>query len=324
MSLVTVAITTYNSGKFILETLESISSQTYPDIELIVSDDASQDDTLEIVRRWIKNEGNLKRFSRVEILETLKNTGVSANANRALKASSGEWIKYIGADDTLIPDCIKENIQYISDNPEVKVLFSKVNMYRNTFEENNFLKTTPAVPISENSILWHKRTAESQYRMLILFDRIHFSPSAFLHRETLLSLGGFDERFRLLEDYPLWLNLTKNGYKLHFMDRTTVNYRKHPESIYYHNESNLIEPNFFKEEDFRKIYIYPNMPVDIRLNARFYWYISQIFRYGWLNRKTKGNWILLSLLTIYLNPFTYYIKLKKLLNKNLSANEFYN
>ena len=319
-SLVSVIIVAYNSSRFIKETLESVLKQTWKEIELIITDDCSGDDTIEICRNWLKKNKN--RFFRVEIISSKKNSGVPANANRGLQAATGDWIKFLGADDTLLPDCISYNMQNINKNPGIRVLLSKVNVYQDSFQEKNFVLTTPG-EITQDSIIWPARTAESQYRMLLLFDRIHFSPSEFLHRETILSVGGFDERFRLLEDYPLWLNLTKNGHKLYFMDKVTVNYRRHSKSIYNTGNRCLIKPNYFNEKDFRKIYIYPNMPVDIRLNTRFYWYVSQVFRCKWLNRNTAPNRFLLAILTVYLNPFRYFIWIRKRLNKNLENNEFY-
>lgn len=310
MPLVTVGIATYNSSNFILETLESIYSQSYPNIELIVSDDASSDDTMQKVKKWLATDDRRKRFADVKLLEVRKNTGVSQNANRKLKASTGEWIKGIGHDDALLPDCISDNIHFVHENPEARIVFSKIKIYKDTFEENNLIVTTPE-NITRDSIVWPDHSAESQYKKLLRSDRIHFAPSVFIHRQTLISAGGFDERFSLLEDYPLWLNLTKNGYKLYFMDEVTVNYRRHAKAINNTGENYLINPNYFKHEDFRKLYTYPYLPLDIRLDQRYTWYVSQIFRPKWLNKNKNPFKIFYTILIVYLNPFRYYIFIKK-------------
>jgi alpha-1,3-rhamnosyltransferase len=320
-SLVSVIIVAYNSSQFIIETLESVSKQTWEEIELIITDDCSGDDTVEVSRNWLSEKG--QRFVSTEILTTNKNTGISTNANRGLKAASGEWIKFLGADDTLRPKCIQDNMLFVKEHPGVKVQFSNLEVYNGTFEEQNLLTTTPGNKIPPGSILAPGRLASSQYRMLLVCDQIDFSPSVFLKRETLLSVGGFDERFKMLEDYPLWLNLTRNGHKLYFMDKVTVNYRRHAKAINNTGITYLINPNYFKTENFRKVYTYPNMPIDIRLNQRYIWYITQIFRCDWLNRNKKLFRILHSLLTTWLNPFKYFIWLRKRLNKELKNNEFY-
>lgn len=320
-SLVSVIIATYNSSSFVAETLESVAKQSWKEIELILTDDCSIDNTVDICRQWLHE--NRHRFVSAEIITSKKNTGVSANVNRGLNIAKGEWIKFLGADDTLKTDCIEANMAWIALHPEVKVLFSRIEIYKNTFVSENLIDTSPGLPHGPYGILTPGRSADSQYKMLLLSDRIHFTPSVFVNRETLLSVGGFDERFKLLEDYPLWLNLTKNGHKLCFMENITVNYRRHSKAINNTGIDYLINPSYFKTEEFRKKYTYPYLPADIRLNQRFYWYASQIFRCNWLNKNHKPNSLFLAILTSLLNPFRYFIWLRKIINKDLKNNEFY-
>ena len=228
-SLVSVVIATYNSSQFLTETLDSVSKQTWNNIELIITDDASSDNTTEVYNKWIINNG--KRFIYSEIITAQKNTGVSANVNRGLHASKGEWIVLLAGDDTLKAKCIEDNMLFINTHPEVKVLFSRIDVYRDTFDPVNHIKTIPDDPFNVDSIMAPGRSADSQYKMLLISDRITFTPSVYFHRETLLSVGGFDERFKLLEDYPIWLKLTKKGIRLNFMDKVTVNYRQHSKAI---------------------------------------------------------------------------------------------
>ena len=79
--LVSIVVITYNSAEYVLETLESAKIQTYQNIELIVSDDCSKDDTVRICREWLEQNG--ERFVRTDLVMSNKNTGVPANCNRA-------------------------------------------------------------------------------------------------------------------------------------------------------------------------------------------------------------------------------------------------
>jgi len=97
--LVSIVVITYNSSKYVLETLESCKNQTYKNIELIISDDASKDNTVKLCQNWI--EKNKKRFFRTELITTIKNTGIPSNCNRGVRASKGEWVKLIAGDDVL-------------------------------------------------------------------------------------------------------------------------------------------------------------------------------------------------------------------------------
>lgn len=320
MSLISVITATYNSSDFITETLDSIFNQTWENIELIITDDNSSDDTVEVCRQWLKTNG--PRFRKTELLTTSLNTGVSANANRGLRAASGEWVKFIGSDDTLLPDCLTDNMRFIANHPHIRILFSSINIYNESFTPVNYLETTPFGEITPDSILWCERSAESQYRMLLVTDRIHFSPSVFLHRETLILIGGFDESFRLLEDYPLWLTFTRSGYRLFFMDRVTVNYRRHSRAINNNGKSFLINPNYFRSESFRRIYTYPFLPRLVRSEQRFRWIVAQLFRADFMNRSNGLTRSLYDFLAIYLNPFRFIIKLRSLLKRDILSNEF--
>jgi len=320
MSLVSVITATYNSSDFIIETLDSIFNQTWEDIELIITDDNSSDDTVEVCRQWLN--ANSSRFIRTELITSEVNTGVSGNANRGLMAARGEWIKFIGADDTLLPDCLKDNMNFIVNRSYIRILFSRINVYNQSFIQENYMKTTPFGEITRDSILWHERTAYSQYRMLLITDRIHFSPSVFLHRKTLNQLGGFNEEFKLLEDYPLWLAFTNNGYKLYFMDKVTVNYRQHPGAINNTGRSFLINPNYFRAESFRKAYTYPFLPRLIRVDQRFRYAVAHLFKSDFMNRSNCFTRMMYNSLAIYLNPFRYIIKLKSLFKLGNEIEEF--
>lgn len=83
--LVFIIVFTYNSSKYLLETLESAKAKTYRNIELIVSDDCLTDDTVKLCKKWIDN--NRTRFVRAELIITDTNTGIAANCDRRLKSA---------------------------------------------------------------------------------------------------------------------------------------------------------------------------------------------------------------------------------------------
>ena len=114
--LVTILVITYNSSEFIIETLKSVMLQTYRNIELIVSDDGSQDNTVVLCKDWI--EENKERFINTRIIEVKKNTGIPANCNRGLKESKGEWLKYIAGDDVLFNTCIEDCLGFVKQSDE--------------------------------------------------------------------------------------------------------------------------------------------------------------------------------------------------------------
>lgn len=116
---VSVIVITYNSSKYVLETLESVKDQDYPNIELIVSDDCSTDDTFEICKKWV--DENKSRFSRATVVQTEKNGGICVNYNRGLKEVQGEWVKYIAGEDILMPNCISAFVTSIKRSDKIMI-----------------------------------------------------------------------------------------------------------------------------------------------------------------------------------------------------------
>lgn len=317
--LVSVLLITYNSSRFVLEALDSIHAQSWQDLELIISDDCSNDNTVEICEAWL--EQNKERFARTELITVEFNSGIAANCSRALVAARGEWLKYCAGDDALLSDCIANNMEYIQVHTDTRILFSYTRMYRDKFQDAMFIRLNPVQP--PVSIMNEVITPRIQYHRLLVTDCITYTPSSFIHRQTLIGVGGFNQQSQIQEDYPLWLRMTKAGYKLHFMEKETVLYRQHDAATNNMKIDYLIKPNYFRTEPFRRENIYPNLPWDVRGRERFVWIVSQLFRNSYLNKNKKLNRQVYSFISVYLNPFRAYIYLKKRVVKELKDEEFY-
>jgi alpha-1,3-rhamnosyltransferase len=212
--LVSIIVITYNSSKYVLETLESAKAQTYQNIELIVSDDCSTDNTAEICREWIEN--NKERFVRTELITAEKNTGIPANCNRGVKAAQGEWVKFIAGDDILLSDCIEEFIKFIEDNSDCYLLFS------NSIVFGKSKKKYPMIIGEDKS--FNLPTAKKQFEKLLLENWVN-AVGSFINRKIIIKIGLFDESIKYMEDYPFWLKATSKGYKLYHIGKTTTKYR---------------------------------------------------------------------------------------------------
>lgn len=216
-SLVSVTVITYNSSKTVLETLESIKAQTYQNLELIVSDDCSTDNTVEVCQKWI--EENKSRFVRTELLTVEKNTGVAGNCNRAGAACQGEWVKGIAGDDILMPNCVQDCMDYVAEHPDIIYLFGKQKAFGASEER---CKEIDAV----FDYTFFNLTQEQQLHRLVFDGNCVPATTVFYNRERAKQLNiKEDERIPLLEDWPKWINLLRAGVKLHFVDKVLVNYR---------------------------------------------------------------------------------------------------
>ena len=216
-ALVSIPVITYNSANTVIETLESIKSQTYPNLELIISDDCSMDNTVAICRKWI--EQNKERFARVKLITAEKNTGVSANFNRAEATCYGEWIKPIAGDDLLMPNCVQDCMDYIAGHQDTTYLFGIQKAFGAEVEY--------CEKISGNfDYSFFSLASEQQLHRLIFEDNCMPATTVFYNRERAQQIGvKNDERIPLLEDWPKWINLLRAGVKFHFIDKVLVKYR---------------------------------------------------------------------------------------------------
>lgn len=216
--LVSIIVITYNSSEYVLETLESAKVQTYPNIELIISDDCSTDDTVEICRKWL--EKNKERFVRTELITVEKNAGVSANCNRGLYASKGEWLKYIAGDDLLIDKCISLYIGFITRFNDSMIVHSSA-ISKNKNNETRIIKPKKHIVTSSQ---------KKQYKFL-LKDNWILAPTTFINRNILIQNEGFNIKYRMIEDYPLWIKLFQENIQFSYLDEPTVIYRENPTSL---------------------------------------------------------------------------------------------
>ncbi len=225
--LVSIIIITYNSSEFVLETLESVKNQTYENLELIISDDCSTDNTVEICEKWI--EENKSRFVKAQLITTKVNQGIPANCNRGIKNAEGEWIRMVAGDDALIPNCTQKYIDYINDHEDIdiQVLHSNVEWYNESFSKENKQGFHPLAHFKLND---PSATAKAQFQILLRINPVE-AGTIFIKKEVFKRIGLYDEEPRLWEDRPMLIKITQSGIKLHYLDFCSLKYRKHTSSI---------------------------------------------------------------------------------------------
>ncbi len=223
--LVSIAIISYNSEKTITDTLDSIKSQTYKNIELIISDDCSKDNTLNIAKSWI--EQNRERFINTIIIESDINTGVTYNCNRAYKAANGEFIKDIAADDILLPNYTEDCVIYCLNNLNVNVLYTKINYF--TDSTNNILNR------KHDYSFFNLQTTDQQKEYLIRYGcPMVPTPSVFYRLSFIKRINYFDERIPMWEDGPMTFKIIESMEKLYLLDKEDVLVRVRNDSLSNH------------------------------------------------------------------------------------------
>ena len=299
--LVSVVVITYNSSGYVLETLDSIKAQSYGNIELIVTDDCSPDNTAEVCEKWI--EQNKGRFVRAEFITVAKNTGISGNCNRGLNAARGEWVKIIAGDDLLEHDCIAGYMSFTRTDPSIRYVSCKITVFSETERKH--------VPASSPDSFFQV-SAKRQLRYLLAKGNFIVGASVFLHVASTRELGGFDERFPMIDDYPLFIKICGAGYKFHLLDKPLVRYRVHEGNI-------SLSGNELFSASSGKYYdqMIPRLLLQNRMFLQ-YWHAKIVIlkkRFP-KNQGTANNLIRTGL--SLLSPMYYYINLLKLLNIDYS------
>ena len=302
--LVSIIVITYNSAKFVLETLESAKAQTYQYIELIISDDCSTDNTVDICKEWIYK--NKDRFVRTELIIVLENKGIPANCNRGVKAAQGEWVKLIAGDDILESNAVSNVILHCTDKPEINIIYSGITQFQNSIE--NQKKNDNIYDQHLNLGFCKLKTSAEQYQILLRKNIIK-APGVFFKSLVFIRIGYFDEKYPFIEDHPFWLKVTRNGISFSFLNKNTVYYRYHLNSIMgKKSEIKLFSDFYIRERIFRKDYIYPNISFLEKLIFESEYARLKLLDFFGLNRSTEfGKFIFR--FTYRINPHFYYYKL---------------
>lgn len=310
MPLVTVAVITYNSSEFVLETLESVKRQTYKNIELIVSDDCSKDETVDICKRWI--EDNKSFFARTQLIPANQNTGIVRNGNRAIASSTGEWIKLLAGDDLLIDDAIESYVEFIQSNHNIKCCFGRDIIFDGSVSDKKFVYNKFFL---ENYMFSRNSSANRQYNVFI-HTFTGSGGTVFYKREIFEELGYFDERFPMQEDHPYFIKVAKAGYKFYLLDKWVLLYRINPNSVCHKGAEGLIftpqEIRYVKEYKF--LYMYENLGMFWRLCMRYSLFIRKsIIDSG----NSKNNVLCYALFVFYAltDPFLNYNRIMNVFDK---------
>jgi glycosyltransferase involved in cell wall biosynthesis len=193
-------------------------NQTYKNIEVIVSDDCSKDDTVSVVQDLVLHK---KNDIPVRIVSTPHNSGICGNYNNALKYAKGKWIKYIAGDDVLQPECVSAFVE-AAESCDDKIFICGTLPFTN---DGNSL---PPRLLPEG---WFAGDARSQERLIIRKGTIIEGPTLFIERETLQALGGFDEKYPFIEDFPLCMKFLAHGFRIHLVSAHLVRYREYTGSV---------------------------------------------------------------------------------------------
>ena len=212
--LVSIIMPSYNTGRFIQETIRSVLAQTYPHWELIIVDDCSTDNTDELVRPFLAD-------NRIRYIKNEKNSGAAVSRNRALQEAKGKWIAFLDSDDLWMPEKLVQQITFMEQNG---CHFSYTN-YCEIDEGSQPLGRTVTGP--------KRITKTGMYNycwpgcLTVMYDAEQIG---------LIQISDIKKN----NDYAMWLKVCKKADCL-LLDETLAQYRKRTGSISNHSYTKLIK-----------------------------------------------------------------------------------
>ena len=197
MVKVSVIVTVYNKEPYILETLQSIKKQTYDSFECIVVNDGSTDSSSVIIYEFCKDDARFTCYDK-------RNEGVSIARNFGIEHSHGEYILPIDGDDLVEPEYIKECVKILDDDDEVKVVYSRADMFGSAKGEWRLPEFSMENMLAQNCIY-----CSALYRRKDYDRTVGYNPN--------MKEG--------LEDWDFWISLLGYGGKVYKIDKIMFHYR---------------------------------------------------------------------------------------------------
>lgn len=223
MPLVTVGVASFNNAAYLFETLESVRLQTYPNVEIIIVDDASSDNSIEVAEAWLRQHPKVN----ARLIRHEKNLGVCRVCNDIINNSTGEFISILGSDDIQLPHkTAKQVALFQKSSPQLGVIFSDV-------EHINSAGQLIKAPVE-----WPQASSGDLFLKLL---KVNFVPamSSLVRRACYDKVGLYDETLGY-EDWDMWLRIAREFYFLYDAP-VTAHYRIHGGSATFKRRQQMLE-----------------------------------------------------------------------------------
>lgn len=206
---VSIQMCTYNRAHYIEKAIKSVLSQTFTNWELLILDDASTDNTEEVISKYLND-------IRIKYFKNESNLGIAGNRNKGLNDSKGEYIAVLDSDDYWIDNLkLEKQVNFLDENPDYALV------------------GTNMIIINEKGVEIAKSNFETVYdkiknKMLL---RNQISQSTVMYRKNIaLLLNGYSKNYSVCDDYDLWLKIGKSNKIIVLADYTTK-YLEHSQGI---------------------------------------------------------------------------------------------
>ena len=217
MPKVSVCMAAYNHEKYVGQAIQSVLDQTYPDWELIITDDASPDRTAEIIQQFSD--------PRIHFFRAEQNQGIAATTANCIRQSQGEYISILNSDDVFLPAKLEKQVQLLNERPEVGAVFSHTWFINRDGGDYNKLN----IGFYSNKRNIFNKPNRSRYEWLNYFFYHHNTlcdPSVMARREIYTKIAPPDPRFPIAGDFNRWVR-TCLRYEIYIIPEVLLKFRIH-------------------------------------------------------------------------------------------------
>jgi len=210
MPRVSVVIPSYNHENYIVEAIQSVLDQTYQDFEIIITDDGSTDNTVNVIQKF--TDPRIKLFA----FET--NQGASVSLNYCIKNSTGQFISLLNSDDVWLSQKLEKQVQFLDNHPEIGAVFS----YPKFIDENSKILTEDHF----YKVQFQKinRTRFKWLNHFFYHGNCLCHPSVLIRKECYDTVGLYDPRYAQLPDFEFWIRLCKQ-YEIYIIPEDLIKFR---------------------------------------------------------------------------------------------------
>lgn len=227
MPKVTVFMPVYNTEKYIKRSIESILNQRFKDFELLIIDDGSTDNSVNIIRSF--------KDSRIRLIQNSGNKGLPYTRNEGLKYSMGKYIAIMDSDDIAYINRLEEQVKVLEDNEKISVV---------TSNERVFYKRVPIKTVKRN-------TDERFLRLLLIFENCIGNTTVMFKKECLNGLI-YNSNYFVCQDYKFWVDLSKyNNFTS--VNKVLMKYRTGHNNITKRSKQNKLEDRNKLISEIRKL-----------------------------------------------------------------------
>lgn len=244
---ISVIMPVFNSQNYLREAIESILNQTFRDFEFIIINDASTDESLNIINSY--------NDSRIQVIDNSLNKGAPLSLNLGLQLASGEYIARMDADDISFPERFSKQVEYLDQNFHISVLGTNVIEID---QKGKPITGYPSkYPSDPNLIRW-----------LLLFKNCLRHPTVMARRSFFEAVGVFNDEWRPAADYHLWL---RAAYKYSYSNLTEalLYYRWHDTNVSVVNLNQSHKGNILRQKYIWELFNI-DAPLDIVAMSRFH------------------------------------------------------